>query len=170
MKNIKIKKTNKKNSAFLFLKKKRIFCHIGKSGIGKKNREGDMITPKGIYKMEQIYYRFDRLGIIKSKIPKKKIHKNSVWITDPKNKKYNLPSNKPCKFLHEKLSRKDNLYDLVITTTFNTHPTKKFKGSAIFIHCSNKKTKFTEGCVALKKKDLISILKFITPVSLLIIS
>ena len=169
MTNIIIKKTNKKNLAFLFLKKKKFFCHIGKNGIRKKNREGDMITPKGIYKMKEVYFRYDRLGTIKSKIPKKKIHKNSIWITDPKNQKYNLPSNKPCKYLHEKLSRNDNLYDIVITTTFNTQPTKKFKGSAIFIHCSNKKTKFTEGCIALKKQDLITILKFITPASLLVI-
>jgi L,D-peptidoglycan transpeptidase YkuD (ErfK/YbiS/YcfS/YnhG family) len=41
------------------------------------------------------------------------------------------------------------------------HPIIKNKGSAIFIHVAKKNYKPTAGCVALKKKDLIKLLKYI---------
>ena len=39
------------------------------------------------------------------------------------------------------------------------NPVKKNKGSAIFIHIAKKNYKKTQGCVAVKKSDLIKILK-----------
>ena len=39
------------------------------------------------------------------------------------------------------------------------NPIKKNKGSAIFIHVAKNNFKKTEGCIALKKKDLIKITK-----------
>ena len=63
--------------------------------------------------------------------------------------------------------REDSLYDLVITLDFNINPVRQFKGSAIFIHCSEKGRKFTEGCIAVNKKDLIDIVSLISPFSFL---
>jgi L,D-peptidoglycan transpeptidase YkuD (ErfK/YbiS/YcfS/YnhG family) len=39
------------------------------------------------------------------------------------------------------------------------NPVKKNKGSAIFIHIAKKGYKSTEGCVAIKKIELIKLLK-----------
>ena len=39
------------------------------------------------------------------------------------------------------------------------NPIIKNKGSAIFIHVANNNFKKTEGCVAIKKKQLLKILK-----------
>ena len=39
------------------------------------------------------------------------------------------------------------------------NPVVKGKGSAIFIHVTKKNYKKTEGCIALKKTDLIKIIK-----------
>ena len=36
-------------------------CAIGKRGIGIKRKEGDLITPKGKYKIKYILYRKDRI-------------------------------------------------------------------------------------------------------------
>ena len=76
MNNIIVKKTKNKNIGFLIFKKKRILCYVGKNGIGNKKREGDQITPKGIFRMRKIFYRYDKLGDIKSKVTKKKLKKN----------------------------------------------------------------------------------------------
>ena len=38
-------------------------------------------------------------------------------------------------------------------------PTKKNKGSAIFIHVAKKNYKKTEGCVAIRKIELLKIIK-----------
>ena len=56
--------------------------------------------------------------------------------------------------------RKDYKYDYVIPINYNTKNTKIGKGSAIFIHLS-KNYKKTAGCIALKKKDLLILLKLI---------
>ena len=42
---------------------------------------------------------------------------------------------------------------------YNMSPVIKNKGSAIFLHIAKQNYKKTEGCVALKKKDLLEILK-----------
>ena len=136
-------------------------CALGKAGIKKKKIEGDNITPKGIYKIVNIYYRKDRIKKISSEFKLIKIEKNMGWCDDPESKKYNRLIRLPSKNTHEKLYRKDSIYDLIIVLDFNTNPIIKNKGSAIFIHVSKPKYKKTAGCVALKKNHLIELIKTI---------
>ena len=56
--------------------------------------------------------------------------------------------------------RKDYKYDYIIPINYNIKNTKIGKGSAIFIHLT-KNYKGTAGCIALKKKDLIILIKLI---------
>lgn len=145
-------------SGYLRYKDLKFRCALGKGGIGKKNTEGDNITPKGIFKIVKIYWRKDRIEKISSKYKLIKITKNMGWCDDPRSKKYNKLIKLPTKLKHEKLHRKDNLYDLVLVTNFNMTPTLKNKGSAIFIHIANKKYSSTKGCIALSKNDLIKLI------------
>ena len=46
---------------YLIYNKYKVKCVVGKRGIGTKKREGDLITPKGEYKIKLILYRKDRL-------------------------------------------------------------------------------------------------------------
>ena len=39
----------------------KVKCAVGKRGIGIKLKEGDLITPKGIYKIAKIFLRKDRI-------------------------------------------------------------------------------------------------------------
>ena len=48
----------------------KVKCAIGKRGIGRKKKEGDLITPKGLYKIQYILYRRDRVPKIKTKFKK----------------------------------------------------------------------------------------------------
>ena len=41
------------------------------------------------------------------------------------------------------------------------NPVIKNKGSAIFIHITKKNFKKTKGCIAVKKKDLLKIIKYL---------
>ena len=133
-------------------------CALGKAGIGKKNKEGDNITPKGTYKIVKIYYRKDKIKKITSKIKLIKINKNMGWCDDPKSKFYNQEIRLPSKYSHEKFYRKDYIYDIIIVLDYNINPTLKNKGSAIFIHIAKNKYIKTQGCIALKKRHLIKIL------------
>ena len=60
----------------------------------------------------------------------------------------------------EKIFRHDFKYDLFIPIKYNWKKTTLGKGSAIFIHLT-KKFKPTLGCVALKKKDFLILLRLI---------
>jgi L,D-peptidoglycan transpeptidase YkuD (ErfK/YbiS/YcfS/YnhG family) len=147
-----------KNSGYLKYKNLKFRCALGKAGIKKKEKEGDNATPKGIFKITRLYYRPDRIKNIITAVKKIKIKKNMGWCDDPNNKFYNREIKLPNKFSHEKLYRKDNLYDLVLVLNYNTNPIIKNKGSAIFLHITKNSYKKTKGCIALKKKHLIQLI------------
>ena len=147
-----------KKSGYLKCKNLKFRCALGKAGVNKKIKEGDNITPKGIYKIIKIYYRPDKIRKIKTLIKKIKIKKNMGWCDDPKSDFYNKQIKLPTKLSHEKLYRNDDLYDLIAVLNYNINPIVKNKGSAIFLHIAKKSYKKTNGCIALKKKDLINII------------
>ena len=147
-----------KNSAHLEYKNLNFRCALGKAGIGVKKIEGDNVTPTGIFKITKIYYRSDKIKNIKTSLKKIEIKKDMGWCDDPNSNFYNKEIKLPSKFSHEKLYRKDNLYDLVAVLDYNMNPVIKRKGSAIFIHIASKSYKKTKGCITLKKKHLIKIL------------
>ena len=83
------------------------------------------------------------------------------WCNDVSNKnKYNKLIKINNKIRHEKLFRKDYKYDLLIPIKYNYNKPILGKGSCIFIHLT-KNYKPTEGCIALKKKDFLIMLKLI---------
>jgi L,D-peptidoglycan transpeptidase YkuD (ErfK/YbiS/YcfS/YnhG family) len=147
-----------KNSAHLEYKNLNFRCALGKAGIGVKKIEGDNVTPRGIFKITKIYYRSDKIKNIKTSLKKIEIKKDMGSCDDPNSNFYNKEIKLPSKFSHEKLYRKDNLYDLLAVLDYNMNPVIKRKGSAIFIHIASKSYKKTKGCIALKKKHLIKIL------------
>ena len=132
-------------------------CALGKAGIKRKMKEGDNITPKGTFKITKIYYRPDKIKNIKTSVRKIKIKKNMGWCDDPRSKNYNKQIKLPSKFSHEKLYRKDSVYDLFLVLDYNTNPVIKNKGSAIFLHITKGSYKKTKGCIALKRGDLIQL-------------
>ena len=149
------------NKNYLTYNKLKVKCAIGKKGIGYKKKEGDLITPIGQFKIKYILYREDRVKIL-SKLKKKVIKKDMGWCDDPKSSQYNKLVKLPFNYNHEKLFRKANLYDIILILNYNMNPVKKNKGSAIFIHVAKNNFKKTEGCVAIKKIDLIKLIKEIS--------
>ena len=150
-----------RNNGYLEYKNFKFRCALGKAGVKTKIKEGDNITPKGTYKILNIYYRKDRIKKIKSSINKIKINKNMGWCDDTLSKYYNKQIKLPSKFSHEILYRKDNIYDIVCVINYNINPTLKNKGSAIFLHITKKKYQRTKGCIALKKNHLITLLSLV---------
>ena len=114
-------------------------CSIGKNGKSKKKKEGDKKTPIGYFEIE----------------------KNMGWCDNPFDlKNYNKLIKLNKKIKCEKLYRKDNIYDLIIPIKYNFLRPVKLKGSCIFIHLTNN-YKPTLGCIAIKKRDFLIILKLI---------
>ena len=146
-----------KKSGYLKYKKFKFRCALGKGGIKQKEREGDFITPKGKFKLIKIYYRSDRIKKINSTLKKIKIKKNMGWCDDVSSNYYNKQIKINKKISHEKLHRKDNVYDIIVVLNYNLNPIIKGKGSAIFLHVAKKNYNKTQGCIALKKNELLSL-------------
>ena len=149
-----------KNKDTLILDDFEFKCCVGKYGFTRNKIEGDKKTPRGIFGLGPIYYRKDRLTKPQSKLKKIPIKKKLGWCDDIKSKLYNKPIKINKNIKHEKLFRKDRSYDLLIPILYNTAKPIKNKGSAIFLHLT-RNYKDTLGCVALKKKDMLILLKLI---------
>ena len=144
-------------------------CCIGKNGLTKFKKEGDGKTPKGTFKIEHLYFRKDRIKKPLTKLKCIKINRNMGWCDDVKEKNYNKLIKINKNFSHEKLFRKDKKYDLLIPIKYNFDKIIPGKGSCIFIHLTSD-YKPTAGCIALKEKDLLILLKLINKNSKIIIN
>ena len=160
---------NLNKNYFLKVGNKAFRCQIGGGGLKNavKKVEGDKTSPIGKWYLETLYYRPDR--VLRLKFKKKniskmnRITKHCGWCDDIGslyyNKYININNFPSLKINYEKLWREDNAYDIIIEISHNTKPTIKNKGSAIFIHCSFRDIRPTAGCIALKKRDLIYLIK-----------
>ena len=136
-------------------------CCIGKKGSTINKIEGDKKTPKGTYEIENLYFRKDRIKKPSTSLKCVEIKKDMAWCDDIRfPKKYNKILKATKKIKHEKLKRKDNKYNLIIPIKYNFKKPVIGKGSCIFIHLT-KDYKPTAGCIALKEKDFLIMLKLI---------
>jgi len=151
-----------KNKETLFFEDFKFKCSVGKKGFSKNKKEGDYTTPKGIFRLGNVYYRSDRIQKPQTKLKKVIIKKNMGWCDDPKSKFYNklIKIEKKTKFSYEKLFRKDYKYNLFILIKYNDEKIIKNNGSAIFLHLTKNYSK-TKGCITLQKKDFLILLKVI---------
>tara|TARA_Y200000002_G_scaffold25196_1_gene18983 strand:- start:7725 stop:8219 length:495 start_codon:yes stop_codon:yes gene_type:complete len=153
----------------LFIKGKKLQCAVGRNGLTKMKKEGDLSTPTGTFQFNKIYYRADRLGKRSFKLESSIIQKNDGWCDDQKSEFYNKHIQFPFKGSAERLYRDDAVYDLVCVLNYNTSPIIPGMGSAIFLHIAKPDFSGTEGCVAIDKKSLIEIAQNLTSNSSIII-
>jgi L,D-peptidoglycan transpeptidase YkuD (ErfK/YbiS/YcfS/YnhG family) len=136
-------------------------CSIGRNGLSKKKIEGDKKTPKGIFKIEHLYFRKDKLKKPETSLKCIEINEKMGWCNDlKKTTQYNKLIKIDKNVKHEKLKRKDHKYDLLIPIKYNFNKIKIGFGSCIFIHLTNN-YKPTAGCISLSKKDFLIMLKLI---------
>lgn len=132
---------------------RRFPCSIGRGGITLAKREGDGATPAGTHRLVGMLYRPDRITAPADwALP---FGPGDLWSDDPKDYDYNTMVRAPYAFGHERLSRPDPLYDLILITDWNWPYATRGKGSAIFIHTWRKPRHPTAGCIGFARADLI---------------
>ena len=136
-------------------------CCIGKKRSTKNKKEGDKKTPMGTFEIENLYFRKDRKEKPSTLLKCIPIKKDMGWCDDVSfPKKYNKFIKIKKGIKHEKLKRKDYKYDFIIPIKYNFSKPITGRGSCIFIHLT-KDYKPTAGCIALKEKDFLIMLKLI---------
>jgi L,D-peptidoglycan transpeptidase YkuD (ErfK/YbiS/YcfS/YnhG family) len=150
-----------KNKHTLQIDEFKFRCCIGKQGSTRNKKEGDKKTPIGTFAIENLYFRKDRKEKPYTLLKCIEIKRNMGWCDDVRfPKKYNKLFKIDEKVRHEKLERKDYRYDFLIPIKYNFNKPIIGMGSCIFIHLT-KDYKPTAGCVALKEKDFLILLKLI---------
>jgi len=131
----------------------RVFpCVVGRGGITTDKREGDGATPAGVHGIVGCLYRPDRMARpCDWAVP---IGPGDLWSDDPKDEDYNLMVRAPYPASHERLSRGDPMYDLILLTDWNWPRAERGRGSAIFIHAWRRPGHPTAGCLAMAASDL----------------
>ena len=150
-----------KNKHTLQIDEFKFKCCIGKKGSTINKKEGDKKTPKGTFKIENLYFREDRIKKPLTLLECIKIKKDMGWCDDISfPKKYNKLIKIKKKINHEKLKRNDHKYDFLIPIKYNFKKPIAGMGSCIFLHLT-KNYKPTAGCIALKENDFLIMLKLI---------
>lgn len=136
---------------------------IGLKGFSNNKIEGDKKTPVGAFKIGTCY---GKTSNVSTGLDFYKFDSKDVWVDDPNSKYYNTHQREPVNGRWnsaENFSKmKNGIYDVFFDIEYNNTRTKN-KGSAIFFHISNAKEqiKYTNGCVATDKNNLLAIVKWL---------
>ena len=145
-------------SGWLSFEGLRFRCALGKGGVRSDKREGDGATPIGHFALRQLFYRPDRLSAPACLLSRSAIRSEDGWCDDPAHPDYNTLVRLPHPARCESMWREDGCYDLVVPLGYNDDPPVPGLGSAIFLHVARPGFTPTEGCVALDRDDLLTLL------------
>ena len=133
-------------------------CLIGRSGRRWRKREGDGVSPVGVFDLTQGFYRADRLPQPAAHLGARPMRKSDGWCEVPASAFYNSHVRLPFRDGHESMWREDEAYDVVFATSHNQRPRVRGFGSAIFFHLTREGAAATAGCVAVSRQDMRKIL------------
>lgn len=137
----------------------------GRGGFSSRKREGDGCTPCGGFRLREVWYRPDRIAMPRTALPCRPIRRRDGWCDDPDHPAYNRHIEFPFTGSAEHLWRADPLYDLLVVLGYNDAPPVPGRGSAIFLHVARTGFGPTEGCIALRRSDLLWLLSLCGPAS-----
>jgi L,D-peptidoglycan transpeptidase YkuD (ErfK/YbiS/YcfS/YnhG family) len=136
---------------------------LGRGGIRASKREGDGGTPRGLFRLRQLWWRADRAPRPRTLLPVRPIRNDDAWSEDPADRRYNRAFRRAPGEAGDRLWRDDNLYDFIIEIDHNTRPRVAGRGSAVFIHLARDGFSPTAGCVGLTRNSLMRLLERVGP-------
>lgn len=145
-------------------------CVLGKGGVGHQKTEGDGKTPLGRFPLRQVFYRADRIENLTSALPVIPLKTWDGWCDAPEDSAYNTFVSHPYGASAEHLWREDNRYDIIVVLGYNDDPVVPGAGSAIFMHVAADDFRPTEGCVSLRRDDLLRVLSQCTETTALTVN
>lgn len=136
-------------------------CTLGRGGVVRaaEKKEGDGKTPLGIFPLRQLLYRADRVPRPETGLRAEVLTPDTGWCEDPAHPDYNKKIILPHPAVHDRMTREDHLYDYTVVIGYNDEPALAGKGSAIFMHLAHPGFAPTAGCVGLRAKDMLEVLR-----------
>ncbi|MCM3004593.1 L,D-transpeptidase family protein [Priestia koreensis] len=155
------------NATLVFLEKrdgswkrvmKPISVLIGKHGMTTKKQEGDGKSPIGVFSLGTAFGHHEVTDL---HIPYRQTSPHDYWVDDVESPDYNTwvhENGNPEKRWSSFERMNHPLYKYGIVVNYNEDPIIPGKGSAIFMHLTNKTTTHTAGCVAMPERDFLPLL------------
>jgi L,D-peptidoglycan transpeptidase YkuD (ErfK/YbiS/YcfS/YnhG family) len=148
---------------YLHWSRGRAIAAVGRAGVKSNKREGDGATPAGTYPLVFGLYREDRVRPPPAHLPVRPLSPDHAWVDDPADANYNRLVSLPYPARTEPMWRQDELYDLLVVIGYNMDPVIPGAGSAIFLHIARPNFAGTDGCIAVKRDVLLSLIPLLGP-------
>jgi L,D-peptidoglycan transpeptidase YkuD (ErfK/YbiS/YcfS/YnhG family) len=140
-------------------------ARVGRSGLSANRREGDGTTPMGTFRIGPVMYgNAPNPGV---KFRYRRVVCGDWWDEDPSSSTYNTFQHVPCgreppfRAKSEGMWQQPRAYAYLAIVEFNMHPVVPGRGSGIFLHADTGGP--TNGCVSLRRADLVRVLRWLNP-------
>ena len=140
-------------------------ARVGRNGLRKNRRGGDATTPIGTFRIGcTMYGTLPNLGV---RFRYRRLRCGDWWVEDPRSPAYNTFQHVPCgrrppfRTTTPDMSKSPRAYPYLAVVEFNMHPVVPGRGSGIFLHAQTGGP--TNGCISLRKRDLVRVLRWLRP-------
>jgi L,D-peptidoglycan transpeptidase YkuD (ErfK/YbiS/YcfS/YnhG family) len=140
-------------------------ARLGRNGLSGDRREGDGTTPTGTYAIGATMYGTSANPGVRFRY--RRLVCGDWWDEDPSSPTYNsfqhVPCGRPTPFKgdSEGMWEQPRAYAHLAVIEFNTRPVVPGRGSGIFLHVQTGGP--TNGCVSLRRDDLVRVLRWLRP-------
>ncbi len=138
---------------------------VGWNGLRKNRREGDGTTPIGMFPIARTMYGNDPNPGVRFRYVR--LRCGDWWVEDPRSPVYNTFQRVGCKrqppfrVTTPDMSKEQRAYPFLAVVEFNMRPVVPGRGSGIFLHAQTGGP--TNGCISLRRPDLVRVLRWLSP-------
>jgi len=142
-------------------------ARVGRNGLRRNRREGDGTTPIGTFRIGAVMYgNAPNPGV---KFRYHRLRCGDWWVEDPRSPAYNTFQHVACgvrppfRTSTPDMSKSPRAYPFLAVVEFNMHPVVPGRGSGILLHAQTGHA--TNGCISLRRADLVRVLRWLAPAS-----
>jgi L,D-peptidoglycan transpeptidase YkuD (ErfK/YbiS/YcfS/YnhG family) len=140
-------------------------ARVGWNGLRTNRREGDGTTPIGSFRIGRTMYGNEPNPGVKFRY--RRLRCGDWWVEDPASPAYNTFQRVGCgrrppfRVGTPDMSKDRRAYPYLAVVEFNMRPVVPGRGSGIFLHAQTGRP--TNGCISLRRADLVRVLRWLTP-------
>ena len=140
-------------------------ARVGRNGLSGNRREGDGTTPTGTFPIGRTMYGNEPNPGVRFRY--RRLVCGDWWNEDPSSPTYNSFQHVPCgrrppfEVVSEGMWQDRRAYPYLAVVEFNMHPVVPGRGSGIFLHAQTGGA--TNGCISLRRPDLVRVLRWLSP-------
>ena len=140
-------------------------ARVGRNGVKRNRREGDGTTPVGTFPIAPVMYGNEpNPGV---RFAYRRLRCGDWWVEDPASPHYNTfqrvgcGKRPPFRVTTPDMSKDRRAYPWLAVVEFNMNPVVPGRGSGIFLHAQTGGP--TNGCISLRRPDLLRVLRWLRP-------